>query len=93
MEASLVAGLRGDLHRRDHGQGSGRTRREPVVYAVIGVDLDERKDILGIWVGGNVDGESAKYWPKGGIGDDLRSGRNVFCAECPWRAFAVTSGG
>ena len=29
------------------------------VYIAIGIDLDGRKDVLGIWVGEN---ESAKYW-------------------------------
>ena len=29
------------------------------VYIAIGIDLDGRKDVLGMWVGGN---ESAKYW-------------------------------
>ena len=29
------------------------------VYIAIGVDLDGRKDVLGMWVGEN---ESAKYW-------------------------------
>ena len=30
-----------------------------VVYIAIGIDLDGRKDVLGMWVGEN---ESAKYW-------------------------------
>lgn len=29
------------------------------VYIAIGIDLDGRKDVLGMWVGEN---ESAKYW-------------------------------
>ncbi len=28
-------------------------------YAVIGVNLDEIKEVLGIWIGGN---ETSKYW-------------------------------
>ena len=39
----------------------GQVANQPF-YAAIGVDLDGHKDILGIWAGGNGDGESAKYW-------------------------------
>ena len=28
-------------------------------YMVVGIDLDGRKDVLGMWIGGN---ESAKFW-------------------------------
>ena len=38
----------------------GQVRNRPV-YAAIGVDLDGRKDILGMWAGDG-DGESAKFW-------------------------------
>ncbi|MBD2760939.1 IS256 family transposase [Yimella sp. cx-573] len=38
----------------------GQVRNRPF-YAAIGVDLDGRKDILGMWAGDG-DGESAKYW-------------------------------
>ena len=39
----------------------GQVANQPF-YAAIGVDLDGHKDILGIWAGGNGDGESPKYW-------------------------------
>ena len=38
----------------------GQVRSQPY-YAVIGVDLEGHKDILGIWPG-NGDGESVKFW-------------------------------
>lgn len=38
----------------------GRVRNRPF-YAVIGVDLNGCKDVLGMWAGDG-DGESAKYW-------------------------------
>lgn len=38
----------------------GQVRNRPF-YAAIGVDLDGRKDVLGMWAGDG-DGESAKYW-------------------------------
>lgn len=38
----------------------GQVRNRPV-YAAIGVDLEGRKDILGMWAGDG-DGESAKFW-------------------------------
>jgi hypothetical protein len=52
-------GVRGGVHRRDHGQGppgstDGQVRNRPV-YAAIGVDLAGHKDILGMWAG---DGDS-----------------------------------
>ena len=39
----------------------GQVANQPF-YAAIGVDLDGHNDILGIWAGGNGDGESPKYW-------------------------------
>jgi len=33
------------------------------VYIAIGIDLEEKKDVLGMWVGEN---ESAKYWARAG---------------------------
>jgi transposase-like protein len=38
----------------------GQVRNRPI-YAAIGVDLEGRKDILGMWAGDG-DGESAKFW-------------------------------
>jgi putative transposase len=38
----------------------GQVRNRPI-YAAIGVDLEGRKDILGMWAGDS-DGESAKFW-------------------------------
>lgn len=38
----------------------GQVRNRPF-YAAIGVDLDGRKDVLGMWAGDG-EGESAKYW-------------------------------
>ena len=31
-------------------------------YAAVGVDLDGRRDVLGLWAGTPGDGESSKYW-------------------------------
>lgn len=49
-------------------------------YIVLGIDMDGRKDILGIWIGEN---ESAKFW--GGVLNDLKSrGVNdiyLFCVD------------
>ena len=41
-------------HVRSEGQGVKKA-----VYIAIGIDLDGRKDVLGMWVGEN---ESAKFW-------------------------------
>ena len=39
----------------------GQVGNQPF-YAAIGVDLNGRRDVLGIWPGSNGGGESAKYW-------------------------------
>ena len=53
-------GVRGDLHRRDRGQGPRRQVANRPIYAAIGVTLDGEKDILGLWAG--TGGEGAKFW-------------------------------
>ena len=59
----------------------GQVANQPF-YAAIGVDLDGHKDILGIWAGGNGDGESAKYWLN--VLTELRNRgvRDVFFIVC-----------
>jgi hypothetical protein len=62
-DTTLVAGVRGGLHRRDLCQGR-LTRRDGQVgnrpfYAAIGVDLDGHRDVLGLWAG-NGGGESGE---------------------------------
>jgi putative transposase len=55
-----------DGHRyrvRADGRVQDRT-----VYAVLGIDLEGRKDLLGLWVSGS---ESAKYWLQ--VFTDLRN--------------------
>ena len=42
----------------DHVRSEGQIVKK-AVYIAIGIDLDGRKDVLGMWVGEN---ESAKYW-------------------------------
>jgi len=51
-------------------------------YAAIGVDLEGHKDVLGIWAGGNGDGESAKFWHN--VLTELRNRgvRDVFFIVC-----------
>ena len=41
-----------------HGRSEGQIVKK-AVYIAIGVNLDGRKDVLGMWVGEN---ESAKFW-------------------------------
>ena len=41
-----------------HVRSEGQVVKK-AVYIAIGIDLDGRKDVLGMWVGEN---ESAKYW-------------------------------
>ncbi|MGB2979159.1 MAG: IS256 family transposase, partial [Propionicimonas sp.] len=59
----------------------GQVANQPF-YAAIGVDLDGHKDILGIWAGGNGDGESAKFWLN--VLTELRNRgvRDVFFIVC-----------
>ena len=59
----------------------GQVANQPF-YAAIGVDLDGHKDILGIWAGGNGDGESPKYWLN--VLTELRNRgvRDVFFLVC-----------
>lgn len=55
-----------DGHRyrvRDEGRVQDRT-----VYAVLGIDLEGKKDLLGLWVSGS---ENAKYWLQ--VFTDLRN--------------------
>ena len=47
------------------------------VYIAIGVDLDGRKDVLGMWVGEN---ESAKYWASVLNGLKNRGVEDIFIA-------------
>lgn len=47
------------------------------VYIAIGVDLDGKKDVLGMWVGEN---ESAKYWASVLNGLRNRGGEDIFIA-------------
>ena len=44
------------IHYHVHSEGQVMKK---AVYIAIGIDLDGRKDVLGMWVGEN---ESAKYW-------------------------------
>lgn len=44
------------IHYHDRSEGQIVKK---AVYIAIGIDLDGRKDVLGMWVGEN---ESAKYW-------------------------------
>lgn len=44
------------IHYHVHSEGQIVKK---AVYIAIGIDLDGRKDVLGMWVGEN---ESAKYW-------------------------------
>ena len=59
----------------------GHVANQPF-YAAVGVDLEGHKDILGIWAGGNGDGESAKYWLN--VLTELRNRgvRDVFFIVC-----------
>jgi transposase-like protein len=58
----------------------GQVRNRPV-YAAIGVDLDGRKDILGMWAGDG-DGESAKFWLAVLTELKNRGVRDVFFVVC-----------
>lgn len=58
----------------------GQVRNRPV-YAAIGVDLDGRKDILGMWAGDG-DGESAKFWMAVLTELKNRGVRDVFFVVC-----------
>ena len=57
----------------------GQVAKRPV-YAAIGVTVDGRKDVLGLWVGSG--GEGAKFWM--GVLTDLRNRgvRDVFFLVC-----------
>jgi transposase-like protein len=39
----------------------GQVGNQPF-YAAVGVDLHGHRDVLGVWPGTGVGGESAKYW-------------------------------
>jgi putative transposase len=58
----------------------GQVANQPF-YAAIGVDLDGRRDVLGLWAG-NGGGESAKFWMN--VLTDLRNRgvRDVFFIVC-----------
>ncbi len=83
------ADLRGGVHRRGPvqwlRQGPRRPGRQPTVpstcYAAIGVDLNGRRDVLGLWAGTG-GGESAKFWMN--VLTDLknRGVRDVFFVVC-----------
>ena len=47
------------------------------VYIAIGIDLDGKKDVLGMWAGEN---ESAKFWATVLNGLKNRSVENIFIA-------------
>jgi transposase-like protein len=57
----------------------GQVANRPV-YAAIGVTVDGRKDVLGLWVGSG--GEGAKFWMS--VLTDLRNRgvRDVFFLVC-----------
>jgi putative transposase len=57
----------------------GQVANRPV-YAAIGVTLDGRKDVLGLWVG--VGGEGAKFWMSVLIDLKNRGVRDVFFVVC-----------
>ncbi len=50
-------------------------------YVVLGIQTDEHKDILGVWIGEN---ESSKFWLQ--VMNDLKNRRikdvYVFCVDC-----------
>ena len=52
--------LRGDLHRRDRGEGPRRPGRQPTVLRRDRSDPGGERDILGLWAG--TGGEGAKFW-------------------------------
>jgi transposase-like protein len=54
----------------------GQVANRPV-YAAIGVTVDGRKDVLGLWAG--VGGEGAKFWMSVLVDLKNRGVRDVFC--------------
>ena len=59
-EPATGRGLRGDLHRRDRGQGPRRAGRQPADLRRDRGHPGRGTDILGLWAG--TGGEGAKFW-------------------------------
>ena len=60
----------------DHVRSEGQIVKK-AVYIAIGIDLEGKKDALGIWAGEN---ESAKFWATVPNGLKNRSVENIFIA-------------
>ena len=72
--------VRGGVHRRDRVKvRDGQVANRPV-YAAIGVTVDGRKDVLGLWMG--TGGEGAKFWMSVLIDLKNRGVRDVFFLVC-----------
>jgi putative transposase len=61
-------------------KNQGWAGRQPACYAAIGVTLDGRKDILGLWAG--TGGEGAKFWMSVLLDMKNRGVRDVFFLVC-----------
>src|SRR4051812_50201507 len=57
----------------------GQVANRPV-YAAIGVTVDGRKDVLGLWAG--IGGEGAKFWVSVLVDPKKRGGRDGFFLVC-----------
>ena len=77
-ELSLVTILLDAIHF--HARNDGRIVKR-AVYIAIGIDMEGRKDVLGMYVGQN---ESAKFWLSILNGLKNRGGRRYIDCVCGW---------